>query len=308
MPHQKAQDRSAQGAVDAERQFFDGRRLVDRLLREPVAVEVERLPQSVDEGEDGERGPSHLEKAAPEAKVPVAENTRPGLADPALRVRQLTVAWGGRGSIGELLQEAHPVDLGAGRERELVEADRPKDTALRFQRIEKILDNWFDFKAGLQRDAGITFGLYGAALTSTGRWPILGLFAWNLSAYTLSSLAFWGVAGKVLDIRAGKRLFPLVTVGDVAAYVRERGSELTGACGDSLMGAVVGATYPEEAGRLRVIEATTKRSITMASSSKAARAFSSTASGPPMAATYLIPDSRGGCGSRFAGLASNQPK
>jgi orotidine-5'-phosphate decarboxylase len=37
----------------------------------------------------------------------------------------------------------------------------------------------------------------------------------------------------------------------VARYVRERGAELTGECGDSLLGAVVGATYPEEAARLR---------------------------------------------------------
>jgi orotidine-5'-phosphate decarboxylase len=37
----------------------------------------------------------------------------------------------------------------------------------------------------------------------------------------------------------------------VAAYVRERGAELAGECGDSLLGAVVGATYPEQASRLR---------------------------------------------------------
>jgi orotidine-5'-phosphate decarboxylase len=54
-------------------------------------------------------------------------------------------------------------------------------------------------------------------------------------------------SGDLQDLRAPEE--PIYE--RVAAYVRERGAELTGACGDSLMGAVVGATYPEEAGRLR---------------------------------------------------------
>jgi orotidine-5'-phosphate decarboxylase len=54
-------------------------------------------------------------------------------------------------------------------------------------------------------------------------------------------------SGELQDLRA-----PEETIYErVAAYVRERGAELTGDCGDSLLGAVVGATYPEEAGRLR---------------------------------------------------------
>jgi len=54
-------------------------------------------------------------------------------------------------------------------------------------------------------------------------------------------------SGELQDLRA-----PEETIYErVAAYVRERGAELTGDCGDSLLGAVVGATYPQEASRLR---------------------------------------------------------
>ncbi len=54
-------------------------------------------------------------------------------------------------------------------------------------------------------------------------------------------------SGELQDLRAPEE--PIYE--RVAAYVRERGAELAGECGDSLLGAVVGATYPEEAGRLR---------------------------------------------------------
>lgn len=57
--------------------------------------------------------------------------------------------------------------------------------------------------------------LFGA--TDSG-WPAMALAAWFHVMFALSSFAFWGAATQVVDIRQGKRLFPLATTGDVLAF------------------------------------------------------------------------------------------
>ncbi len=50
------------------------------------------------------------------------------------------------------------------------------------------------------------------------RWPAMALAVWFHVIFALTSVAFWSVATQVVDIRQGKRLFPLVTTGDVLAF------------------------------------------------------------------------------------------
>lgn len=51
------------------------------------------------------------------------------------------------------------------------------------------------------------------------RWPAMVLAVWFHVLFALTSVAFWGTATQVVDIRQGKRLFPLVTTGDVLAFI-----------------------------------------------------------------------------------------
>ena len=51
------------------------------------------------------------------------------------------------------------------------------------------------------------------------RWPVMALAVWFHVLFALTSVAFWGTATQVVDIRQGKRLFPLVTTGDVLAFI-----------------------------------------------------------------------------------------
>jgi len=66
---------------------------------------------------------------------------------------------------------------------------------------------------------GVTALLQLLALVSSGDWPIALLMAWYVIQYSISSLAFWAVALALFDVREGKRLFALVTSGDMLAYV-----------------------------------------------------------------------------------------
>ncbi len=50
-------------------------------------------------------------------------------------------------------------------------------------------------------------------------WPIMALIIWLDVVTVLSGLAFWGLAGHLLDLRQGKRLFGLVGSGDMAASI-----------------------------------------------------------------------------------------
>ena len=71
--------------------------------------------------------------------------------------------------------------------------------------------------------ASMTLGIYLAANLLPYRWPFLLLMAWSIAMYALSSLAFWGAASRLFDVRQGKRLFSLVSAGDVvAAALRKR--------------------------------------------------------------------------------------
>lgn len=58
----------------------------------------------------------------------------------------------------------------------------------------------------------LALGMSGAA------WPAMVLAAWYYALFPLTNLAFWSAATKLVDIRQGKRLFPVVATGDVLAF------------------------------------------------------------------------------------------
>jgi len=64
----------------------------------------------------------------------------------------------------------------------------------------------------------VTVLMWIALTTSDARWPALALMVWYQALLALASVAFWGAATQVLDIRQGKRLFPVVTTGEVLAF------------------------------------------------------------------------------------------
>ncbi|MBF0287227.1 MAG: HEAT repeat domain-containing protein [SAR324 cluster bacterium] len=47
-----------------------------------------------------------------------------------------------------------------------------------------------------------------------GRWPALVLAIWNEAEFILLVMIFWALAGRVFDIRQGKRLFALIATGE----------------------------------------------------------------------------------------------
>ena len=69
----------------------------------------------------------------------------------------------------------------------------------------------------------ITLGLLfvSAALLRLGLWLgspqalVFGLVLWYRLLYVLLGLVFWGLAGRLLDLRQGKRLFGLVGTGEL---------------------------------------------------------------------------------------------
>ncbi|MGI8893754.1 MAG: cyclic nucleotide-binding domain-containing protein [Bacteroidia bacterium] len=48
-------------------------------------------------------------------------------------------------------------------------------------------------------------------------WIIFMMLAWHRSIYLVSNLEFWGVSSSIFDIRQSKRLFSLISAGDVPA-------------------------------------------------------------------------------------------
>ena len=64
----------------------------------------------------------------------------------------------------------------------------------------------------------ITVVLRASLAGTDARWPAMALAAWFHVLFALTSVAFWGAATQVVDIRQGKRLFSLVTAGDVLAF------------------------------------------------------------------------------------------
>lgn len=49
------------------------------------------------------------------------------------------------------------------------------------------------------------------------KWPALAFLGWYFLLFSLSSLSFWNIASLLLDVRQGKRLFALITTGEVLA-------------------------------------------------------------------------------------------
>lgn len=65
---------------------------------------------------------------------------------------------------------------------------------------------------------GVT-ALIRLALTLIGaKGPAMVLATWAFVLFVLTNLAFWAAAQRVVNIRQGKRIFPLATSGDVLAY------------------------------------------------------------------------------------------
>lgn len=64
----------------------------------------------------------------------------------------------------------------------------------------------------------VTFLLWGSLEWVNTKWSAMALPVWYFVVSTLMSFAYWGVAMKLLDVRQGKRLFPIVGTGDVFAY------------------------------------------------------------------------------------------
>lgn len=50
-------------------------------------------------------------------------------------------------------------------------------------------------------------------------WPVLLLMLWVEAIAILVELIFWGLAGRLLDVRQGKRLFALISAGEVMATI-----------------------------------------------------------------------------------------
>ena len=66
---------------------------------------------------------------------------------------------------------------------------------------------------------GIITGILWYSLTLKDlKWPALASFSWFFLVFSLTSLGFWNIASKLLNVRQGKRLFALVTTGEVIAY------------------------------------------------------------------------------------------
>ena len=66
---------------------------------------------------------------------------------------------------------------------------------------------------------GIISGLLWYFLTIKDlKWPALAAFSWFFLIFSLTSLGFWNIASKLLNVRQGKRLFALVTTGEVVAF------------------------------------------------------------------------------------------
>ena len=56
----------------------------------------------------------------------------------------------------------------------------------------------------------VIFGLNCVATMTNAKWPALALFIFNEVLLVLMSLEFWGVAGRLFNVRQGKRLFGLI--------------------------------------------------------------------------------------------------
>ena len=72
--------------------------------------------------------------------------------------------------------------------------------------------------ANLVFTVAMTAGLRILLGATAAGWPAIAIAAWFHVLFALSSFAFWAAATRLVDIRQGKRLFPLATTGDVLAF------------------------------------------------------------------------------------------
>ncbi len=63
----------------------------------------------------------------------------------------------------------------------------------------------------------ITGAVLGAVAFLGARWLTFAVVIWSDVAFTLACLGYWALAGRLFDIRQGKRLFGLITAGELAA-------------------------------------------------------------------------------------------
>jgi len=60
----------------------------------------------------------------------------------------------------------------------------------------------------------VTLLFWGIVQMFDTKWIVIALPVWYIVVSTLMSFAYWGVAMKLIDVRQGKRIFPLVGTGD----------------------------------------------------------------------------------------------
>jgi AAA family ATP:ADP antiporter len=65
----------------------------------------------------------------------------------------------------------------------------------------------------------VAAALWLAALASASRWVAFLLFVWVGPAFSLLALGYWALAGRLFDLRQGKRLFALVGAGEEVVTV-----------------------------------------------------------------------------------------
>ena len=65
--------------------------------------------------------------------------------------------------------------------------------------------------------SGLVFFRFSLVLFPGARWNIFALYVWYYIQDVLINLEFWGLAGRLMDMRQGKRLFGLIGAGEMVA-------------------------------------------------------------------------------------------
>jgi AAA family ATP:ADP antiporter len=63
------------------------------------------------------------------------------------------------------------------------------------------------------------FGFYWIFIRVDAPWPAMAFAIWFQVVWVLTSLEFWGLAGRLFDVRQAKRLFVLIGSGEVVAMI-----------------------------------------------------------------------------------------
>ncbi|NJL58443.1 MAG: hypothetical protein HC887_01095 [Desulfobacteraceae bacterium] len=56
-------------------------------------------------------------------------------------------------------------------------------------------------------------------LSSAYKWVIMSMTVWYTVLHILFNLEFWGLAGHLMDVRQGKRLFGMISAGEILANI-----------------------------------------------------------------------------------------